>query len=83
MPLYRFTCDKCGGVFTRLLKQGQQKQRQQCECGGELKRSPKPPGSTMMETLDNGAMAKKLERLQNAEELHRDRAKSDPRFKRV
>ena len=41
-----------------------------CKCGGATKRSALPPSIQVMETLDNGLMAKQVERLSNAPELY-------------
>lgn len=84
MPLYYFFCETCQLHGRKVLKAGEQTRKWPCPtCGKALKREPKAPSTQMMETLDNGAMVKRVERLQNAEELHRDRAKQDPRLKRV
>jgi hypothetical protein len=52
-------------------------------CDELLSREETPPSTQMLESLDNGAMIKRVERLQNAEELYRERASNDPRNKRV
>jgi len=43
-----------------------------------MKRTPRPPSTIVKEMLDNGAMTKRVERLKDAEELYRQRAKNDP-----
>lgn len=52
-------------------------------CSKPLKRTPKPASTSIMETLDNGLMPRKVERLANAEEIFHDRSQieNDPRYK--
>jgi hypothetical protein len=84
MPLYYFMCTTCQLRGRKILKAGEQKLVWPCPtCNNPLVRDPKPPSSQMKESLDNGVMTRRVERLQNAEELYRERAKNDPRFKRV
>lgn len=84
MPLYNFVCTGCSERERKLLKPGEQIRAWECsKCGASLRREPKPPTTQMLESLDNGAMVRRVERLQNAEELYRDRAKNDPRNKPV
>ena len=45
-----------------------------CKCGAEATREAQGGSSMVMETLDNGVMSKKLERLADAERLFHDRA---------
>ena len=44
-----------------------------------MERNPHPPGATVKETLDNGAMKRKIERFRDAEKLYKDRAKNGPK----
>ncbi len=81
MPLYYFHCRDCAGNSRRILTPGEVKGAACRECGGKLKRNPKPPSTQVMERLDNGVMKRALERFADAEELHRDRAANDPRHK--
>jgi hypothetical protein len=47
----------------------------QCnQCGDFMDRDPHPPSTRITETLDNGAMVRKVERPANAEEMYRERA---------
>lgn len=74
MGFYWFQCEAC--AKRRLLPS---KEAGPCaDCGGKMARAPKTPSSHVVEALDNGAMSRRLERLSNAEELYRDRAKQDP-----
>lgn len=50
-------------------------------CATSLKRTPKPPTTTIFETLDNGVMARKVTRIAGAEEIFKERAQNDPRYK--
>jgi hypothetical protein len=83
MPLYKFVCLDCAEPTKKLMDSGASRLDLKCKCGGSLVRDASPPNSVLYEALDNGAMPRRLERLQNAEELYRDRAASDPRRKRV
>lgn len=44
-----------------------------------MERNGAGPTSRATEVLDNGMMSRPLERLDNAEEIFRDRARADPR----
>lgn len=84
MPFYNFECEDktCGWVGRKLLNPGEQKLRQECgDCGGPLTRMATGPSVQVMERLDNGAMSHAVERLKDAEELNKDRARNDPRNK--
>lgn len=70
MPLYRWKCPGCQKVSRTIAET--RPALVDCQCGG------KPVfvtgGSSMvMETLDNGVMARKLERLADVEEKIADR----------
>jgi hypothetical protein len=43
-----------------------------------LKRTPKAPTAQVTETLDNGFMARRVERPAEAERLYKERARLDP-----
>jgi hypothetical protein len=45
-------------------------------CGQAMKRTPRGATSRVVESLDNGVMTKRLERLADAERLFRERAKA-------
>lgn len=73
MPLYYFQCSKCLKEQRRILTLEESKKEQACDCGYSLRRTPKPPSSRVTETLDNGVMTRKLERLADAERLFAER----------
>jgi hypothetical protein len=80
MPLYHF---KCTGPEThrlrRILKPAEAAAlKPVCECGADMVRDPKPPTANVVERLDNGYMAKAVERPADAERLYRERAQADP-----
>lgn len=81
MPLYYFRCGSCGAELKKLLTPAESKEPRTCECGGPFAREPKPPSNQVVERLDNGYMAKALERPADAERLYRERAAGDPRDK--
>lgn len=72
MPLYYFKCHTCGLTFRRILKP-EEAAAQGCTCGSILRRDPRPPSTRVIETLDNGLMTKRLERLADAERLFAER----------
>lgn len=76
MALYRFRCGDCGMEFLKLhirvLRDAP------CpKCGKKAKRSPGGVTTKTTETLDNGLMARRVERLQNATEITAERARAD------
>ncbi len=79
MPLYQFICSACAEQTRKILDAGKQKEKHACKCGGELLRDASAPSTQTMETLDNGLMVRRIERLKDAEELYHDRAKQGPR----
>jgi len=82
MPSYKFECKKCGKPVQRILLAGDQKKPQiHKDCGGDLVRVGAGPSVLVKETLDNGAMPHAVERLKDAEQLYKDRARNDPRYK--
>jgi transcription elongation factor Elf1 len=76
MPLYNFSCPVCGKATRRILvPEDLDYTEVRCaKCDTIMEYSPKPPTTRITETLDNGAMVKKVERLSDAEEIYRDRA---------
>jgi len=65
-------CTKC--LHTRKYFLADSTQRPDCcKCGGPTKRSALPPSLQVVETIDNGFMAKRIERLSNAPELYSKR----------
>jgi hypothetical protein len=43
-----------------------------------MERAPRGPTAQVKETLDNGAMKRKVERFKDAEKLYKDRSKQNP-----
>jgi DNA-directed RNA polymerase subunit RPC12/RpoP len=82
MPLYYFKCVACDATLKYMMDPDQVKDARCKQCEGKIKRQPRAPSTQVMERLDNGVMKRALERLSNAEELHKERAKSDPRIKK-
>lgn len=65
-------------MYRRILTPTQASAEQACPaCSKPLKRTPKPPTAQVMETLDNGFMARRIERPADAERLYAERAKAD------
>jgi hypothetical protein len=76
MPAFYLKCQKCGSEKRRILAKYADSP---CDCGGVYERTDKTNPSTMIkETLDNGAMVRKIERLHNIEELVKERSSQDP-----
>jgi putative FmdB family regulatory protein len=83
MPFYRFECKVCGHRKRKMLPSGQQTQPVACEkCQSTMWRDPNPPSTQVLEKLDNGLMAKPVERLADAERLYHERALTDPKRNR-
>lgn len=82
MPLYYFKCDgPCKQEVRRIISPEQAQAKTLCpkpDCGGTLRRTPKPPTAQVVETLDNGWMTRKVERLADAERIFAERAAKDP-----
>jgi putative FmdB family regulatory protein len=82
MPLFHFACTICHERTRRILET-KDIDTQECKgCGAALERTPEPPSVQVMESLDNGFMPRRVERLRDAERLYRDRANNDPRTKK-
>lgn len=79
MPLYYFQCpDKeCAEVVRKIASTVEGLEVKCPKCEKACERTPKPPTTRIVETLDNGLMVKKVERLADAEQIHKDRANSD------
>jgi len=76
MPLYHYKCPSCENVKRKILEPKEARVAWVfCEeCAVLMERSIKPPTTKITETLDNGAMVRKVERPADAEELFRERA---------
>lgn len=77
MPLYNLNCPKCLKTFRKLLLLVALPKAECPECHVLMEREATPPSNTVYESLDNGAMIKRVERLANAEELHKNRDKKE------
>lgn len=74
--MYRYDCPTCGEI-KRLLTVKASKKPQVCkECGSDLTRAAKGASSKIVETLDNGIMARKVERLADAERIFKERSEN-------
>lgn len=86
MGLLRFKCETCGKKVNILMGLGQNLPAPPTcpneECGAYQSPMIRETGgsTSVMETRDNGAMPRKLERARDAEELRRDHAElSNPK----
>jgi hypothetical protein len=77
MALYYFKCNKCNDLSKRFLKSIKLNEYRCLKCNELLVRAPKAPTTVVKETLDNGLMARAVERLSNADEIFKERAKND------
>lgn len=75
MALYHYHCEACAKDVQRVFSPAEAKQVWVCECGGTLRRTPRPPSTQTMERLDNGFMTKAVERLSEAPRLFHERSK--------
>jgi hypothetical protein len=76
MPMYYVVCRECETKSRIVCKPGDFAKYNCKACGGPWSRDtePHPPSSQATETLDNGAMVRKLERLADAERLFKERS---------
>ena len=73
MPLYYYKCCKCGQLTRRLLDaEAAEHNLQICKCGYTMERAEEGANSRIVETLDNGAMVRKLERYADAEKIYKE-----------
>lgn len=82
MPKFDLVCE-CGAHRSRILPKRPKLAdpvRSCFDCGRQMKIEVNTT-SQVVETLDNGAMSRKVERLSDAERLWKDRADNDPRNK--
>lgn len=79
MPLYYFTCPLCSSTAKKIYDTEAEAiaKIKPCKCGGKMVRSPRPFTSKAVETIDNGFMVKKVERLVDAARIYRERAEAD------
>lgn len=78
--LLMFRCAKCDSTARRLWSKSPcldapnaPPKAPVCKCGEQMERDMKPPTTQVVEVLDNGAMAKRLERLADAPRLFKER----------
>lgn len=77
MPAYSFLCPVCKKPSRYILSVEEAQGDVPCRmegCGGILQRVARSPSVQIVETLDNGLMPRKLERLADAERIHEERA---------
>ena len=76
MPIYYFHCPECQETVRKLLKpEALEGMTPYCpKCHKAMERSPQPPTAKIVETLDNGIMVRRVERLADAEQIHKERA---------
>lgn len=76
MPQYTFKCPFCGEKKRTIMEPEEVKEAQvEClKCGGLTVRDAPSPTTQITETLDNGAMVRRLERLADAEKIFHERA---------
>lgn len=80
MPIFNYQCLHCEESSRKLLTPEQASAVQLCKkCGAALERNVSPPTARVTETLDNGIMPRRLERLADAEQIYRDHAKTGPK----
>jgi hypothetical protein len=77
MPLYTFACSECGATKRKLLENEAAAKVACiiCQCGMFMERFATPPTARVTEVLDNGSMVRKVERLQDAESIYKERSR--------
>lgn len=78
MPIFYYKCEPCNEQVSILKKTASNALI--CDyCGLLMKRNAKGPSTQVMDSLDNGAMPRKIVRLRDAERLYSERnRKADP-----
>lgn len=78
MPVFNYTCDKCAKSFRKLLPRATPEVA--CQCGGVSKRNMATvPGLSVYEHLDNGVMARAIDRPADAAKMFRERSEQHKR----
>jgi putative FmdB family regulatory protein len=78
MPLYYFRCGPCNSQIKVFCKPEKLQDERKCKtCGSNLVRNQQSPTTNVMEILDNGLMARAVERIADAEEVFKERARKD------
>ena len=76
MPIYHYACPKCH-VLRKTFKKGPK-----CDkCAIDMVRESSGPSLDIKETLDNGIMARRVERLKDIEEIMAQRNRDDVKRK--
>jgi hypothetical protein len=81
VPLYYYKCDGlCKQVIRRILPPDKSNIEFPCkpDCGGIMRRAPRPPSTNVVERLDSGFMPRAIERPADAERLYHERAHKPP-----
>lgn len=74
MPLYNFSCKKCGKAFKKLYSvDAFSKAVTVCACGETATHVPGAASFQSMEVIDNGIMPQRLERYSEAERIFKER----------
>lgn len=78
MPLFYYWCEPCQNRFYKLLQTAPTSQKVECpKCSGEAVRAPQAPTTKSMEKIDNGLMARAVERPADAERMFKERSQVD------
>lgn len=79
MPLFYWKCNECNVQLTRIYSFKESQNGEICsKCNNKMTRSEKGVNAQVYETLDNGLMSKKIERLADAQRIFSDHSKTDP-----
>lgn len=77
MPMYNYQCPGCKQTFRLIRTPEKALLPVNCAtCDTQLVRKPAPPSSMAKEVLDNGMMARQVERLADIEEIVVERSKT-------
>lgn len=78
MPLYNLYCPRCAEHSRRITTTEKMKSGLHCKtCDAILERRATGASSQVKEVLDNGIMARPVERWANAEEIYKDRSMTE------
>jgi hypothetical protein len=73
MAFFKVVCTGCGVADQRMAETAAAAVEALCSCGAAVKRRPTGPGAQKIEVLDNGLMARAIERPADAERLYKER----------
>lgn len=79
MPLYHYKCPSCGARTRKILEPTAAGFQDCGVCGVKLEREPTAATAQVVETLDNGIMPRRIERLADAERMYKERSKTERR----